>query len=81
MRKTTVQITCDNCSDHIVEGDETSIVIVIDGNEFNSDWCTSCAQALSNKLRGGDTAELTCHCGFVGKTVRGLALHRTRKGH
>ena len=80
MKRTTVSISCDNCGKHIVEGHEHEVIIEIAGTKYTSDWCTECLHALKEKL-SPDEPSLTCECGFVSKSERGLALHRRRRGH
>lgn len=80
MQKTIISISCDNCGHHIVEGHEHLVLIHIDGTEYSTDWCIDCLQALKQKI-APDQPELTCSCGFVGRSERGLATHQRRMGH
>lgn len=81
MQKTIVQITCDNCQAHIVQGQEHTVTVELDGVQpWNTDWCPTCHEALVAKLTEGDNP-LVCSCGFRAKSSSGLAIHQKRKGH
>lgn len=76
MKHTMVQINCDNCGKHVVEGENHTVILQINGQPFDSDWCTECHESLVNKLQPDD---LTCRiCGKKAKSARGLVTHQTR---
>ena len=79
MRHEVIEVTCDNCKGDIIHPtDDNVVTVILENREYASDWCDKCRAALKAKLV---PSELTCHCGYVAKSERGLRQHQTKQSH
>lgn len=88
MRRVSIVVTCDMCSDEIDEEAEgaSAVTFTVRGETREMDLCDECiggsflqeARPVTNRKKRG---EHVCHCGKSYKTERGLSAHQTRAGH
>ena len=80
MKREIIEVDCDNCQKSIVHpAKDNTVTIILEGTEFDSDWCDKCRAALKAKLVPD---ELTCtQCGYIAKSERGLRQHKVKQSH